>query len=135
MKASRPSVRMTIADYITRQIDIQTSSGKSQREIAAAIGYEKPNILSMFKSGDAKIPLDKIPKFAKALNVDAAFLFRLAIQQYWADDLDTVAEIFGTVLTKNERDLIEYVRHVSKEEDPPLTADIKRKVKEAYRDT
>ena len=101
-----PFADMKIADFIARQIEIVGTSalgrpGKTQREIAAELGYDKPNMISMFKTGMAKVPLEKVPALAKAINVDPAFLFRLALQQYWPDNLDTIAEIFGTICTKN----------------------------------
>lgn len=104
---------------------------RTQRQIAAEIGYEKPNMISMFKRGEAKIPLDKIPALAKALNVDPAFMFRLAVQQYWPDMHKAIADIFGTVLTKNETRTIELIRRSTKGSDPDLTHDLKRKLKAA----
>ena len=81
-----------------------------------------------------KIPLDKIPALAKALNVDAAFMFKLAVQQYWPDMGKAIAEIFGTVLTKNETKMIELIRRLTKGSDPELTHRAKRKLKAAFRD-
>ena len=37
----------------------------------------------MFKRGEVKVPLNKIPLLAKAINADPAHLFRLALEQYW----------------------------------------------------
>ena len=133
-RAGMPYADMPLAQYISKQIDVQASLGKNQRQIAAEIGYEKPNMISMFKRGEAKVPLDKIPALAKALGVDAAFLFKLAIQQYWPDMGKVIAEIFGTVLTKNETKMIELIRTLTKGSDPELTHRAKRKLKAAFRD-
>ena len=133
-RVGMPYADMPLAQYISKQIDVQASMGKNQRQIAAEIGYEKPNMISMFKRGEAKVPLDKIPALAKALNVDAAFLFKLAIQQYWPEMGKAIAEIFGTILTKNETKMIELIRHVTKGSDPDLTHDLERKLKAAFRD-
>jgi transcriptional regulator with XRE-family HTH domain len=133
-KAGMPYADAPIAEYLTKQIDVQASLGKNQRQIAAEIGYEKPNMISMFKRGEAKVPLDKIPALARALNVDPALLFRLAIQQYWPELLKSVAEIFGTVLTKNEVEIIKHIRAVTKGSDPDLTTDLERKLKAAFKD-
>ena len=129
-----PYADMPLAQYISKQIDVQVSMGKNQRQIAQEIGYEKPNMISMFKRGEAKVPLDKIPALAKALNVDAAFMFKLAVQQYWPDMGKAIAEIFGTVLTKNETKMIELIRRLTKGSDPELTHRAKRKLKAAFRD-
>ncbi len=129
-----PYADMPLAQYISKQIDVQASLGKNQRQIAVEIGYEKPNMISMFKRGETKVPLDKIPALAKALNVDAAFMFKLAVQQYWPDMGKAIAEIFGTVLTKNETKMIELIRRLTKGSDPELTHRAKRKLKAAFRD-
>ena len=129
-----PYADMPIAQYISKQVDVQVSMGKTQRQIAQEIGYDKPNMISMFKRGEAKVPLDKIPLLAQSLSVDAAFLFKLAVQQYWPDLGKAIAEIFGTVLTRNETKMIETIREVTKGSDPDLTRDLERKLKAAFRD-
>lgn len=132
-RAGMPYAEMPIALYISKQIDVQASMGKTQREIAQEIGYEKPNMISMFKRGEAKVPLDKIPALAKALNVDPAFLFKMAIQQYWPDIGEAIAEIFGTVLTRNETKIIEIIRHAAKGTDPNITAEHERGLKALFK--
>lgn len=133
-RAGMPYADMPLAQYISKQIDVQVSMGKNQRQIAHEIGYEKPNMISMFKRGEAKVPLDKIPALAKALNVDPAFLFKLAIQQYWPEMGQAIAEIFGTILTRNETKMIELIRSLTKGSDPELTHRVKRKLKAAFSD-
>src|SRR5665213_896059 len=129
-----PYAHEPIAEYLSKQIDITVSLGKNQREIASEIGYDKPNMISMFKRGEAKVPLEKIPSLAKALNVDPAFMFRLGLQQYWPGAQKAIADIFGTVLTKNEAERIEYERSLLKGEDVRLTPDLQRKLKAAFKD-
>lgn len=129
-----PYADMPLAQYLSKQIDVQASMNKNQRQIAQEIGYEKPNMISMFKRGEAKVPLDKIPALAKALNVDPAFMFKLAVQQYWPDMGKAIAEIFGTVLTRNETKMIELIRETTKGSDPELSRDLERKLKAAFRD-
>jgi transcriptional regulator with XRE-family HTH domain len=108
-----------IAKYLDRQIE--TLKGiKTQREIAAEIGYDKPNMISMFKRGEVRVPLEKIPALAKALHVDAGHLFRLALEQYWPDMGATIMEIFGRVVTANEEQiLIRPWREATDNRDPP----------------
>jgi transcriptional regulator with XRE-family HTH domain len=83
---------------------------KSQREIAAEVGYDKPNMLSMIKYGDSRVPLDKIPPLAKALEVEVAHLFRLALEQYWPELHKTLADVGIDALTKGEAEVIKIVR-------------------------
>lgn len=119
IKPGMPFSNSRIAVYLTKQIDALQGM-KSQREIAADIGYEKPNMISMFKRGEAKVPIDKIPALAKSINVDPAFLFRLAMEQYWPDLSEAVSAVFGDIITKNERDLLKKVRSWTKNTDPKL---------------
>lgn len=122
-KPGMPYADSRIAKYLSKQID--TLSGrKSQREIAQEIGYDKPNMISMFKRGECKIPLDKVPALAKSIEADPAFLFRLAMEQFWPEGVSPINTIFGTVLTKNETEIIMYIRQESGETDPALTPEL-----------
>lgn len=56
-KPGMPYSETSMARYLTKQIDA-LSGIKNQREIAAEIGYDKPNMISMFKRGETKVPLD-----------------------------------------------------------------------------
>ena len=89
-----PFADSAIAKYIDKKID-ELKGVKTQREIAAEIEYDKPNMISMFKRGEARVPLDKIPLLSKALGVDPAHMFRLALEQYWPDRGDIIAKLFG----------------------------------------
>lgn len=113
-----PFKETAISRYLTKQIDA-LSGVKSQRTIALELGYKKPNIISMFKSGTAPIPLDKIPPLARSLHVDAAHLFRLALQQYWPSLKDTVEKTLGNIATANEEELfLKRWRAATKDMDP-----------------
>lgn len=104
-KAGMPYANAPIARYLDKQIDALKGI-KTQREIATEVGYEKPNIISMFKRGEAKVPLDKIPALAKALHVDPTHLFRLAMQQYWPGLGEAIETVFGRIATPNEEAIL-----------------------------
>ncbi|WP_370163082.1 hypothetical protein [Limimaricola soesokkakensis] len=70
---------MTVAEYLEAAIRV---SGKTQREIAIATGYTKPNVISMMKTGQTKVPIEKIPALAAATGVEVAPFLRLALQEY-----------------------------------------------------
>jgi transcriptional regulator with XRE-family HTH domain len=118
-KPGMPFADSRIAGYLTKQIDALLGR-KSQRQIAQEIGYDKPNMISMFKRGEARVPLDKIPLLAKSLNVDPAFLFRLGMEQYW-QDLRVVNEVFGTVVSRSEAEIITAIREIVGDADPKFT--------------
>lgn len=96
-------------------------SSKTQREIAKEIGYENPNVLSMMKHGDAKVPFEKVPALAKALNVDPGHLMRLAIEQYWPGLLDVIKRIFGNIVSENEMTLVSELRKAFHDTDPTFS--------------
>lgn len=127
-KPGFPFAETKIAVYLTKQIDALQGQ-KNQREIAAEIGYEKPNMISMFKRGEAKVPLDKIPLLAKALHVDTGHLFRLAMEQYWPELAEAVKSAFGNTVSENEFKLVEMVRSLSENGDPSFTRDDLREIK------
>ena len=53
------AMKNNLANYISLKID-HLKGVKNQREIAKEIGYDHPNMISMFKYGEAKIPLVKV---------------------------------------------------------------------------
>lgn len=113
-----PGARVELAEFVGKQIDrVIASTGKSQREIAHEAGFTTPNSLSMIRTGTLKLPLDRVPALAAALNVDPAFLFRLAAAQQWRSSNieEVISQVFGHVLTKDEVKLIDIWRRLSKE--------------------
>lgn len=99
------------------------SHRKTQAEIASDAGFANANMLSMLKSGKNKVPLDRVPSLAKALEVDPAYLMRLALDQaVGATAAKAITEIFGTPATENERGWLAELRDVSDNSDPRLTA-------------
>ena len=123
----RPFAHTKVTQLISRQID-KLASRKSQREIASEVGYDKPNMLSMIKYGDSRLPLDKVPIFAKALELDVGFLFRNALEQYWPD-LNKVLQDAGVeVLSKSEKQLFKRLHDEFVEE--PMPALSEKQIKE-----
>lgn len=119
---TKPFEGSPLAKFVeTRVLELQDR--KSQAEIAAEAGYTTPNNIAMLKSGATKLALNRVPLLAKALDCDAAFLFRLALQQPGREmTARVVGEIFGAVLTRNEVAWIEEIREVSGNSDPHPTA-------------
>lgn len=105
----------TVADFITHQIKL---SGKSQAEIARELGYDKPNIITMFKQGKTRIPLDKIGAIADALGINPALLLKKVMGEYMPGTLASLQRVLkGLELTQNELELIEAYRRVSAGKD------------------
>jgi transcriptional regulator with XRE-family HTH domain len=103
--------RPTVAEFIARSID---ASGKSQKEIAKACGWPKPNFVSMLKTGESKLPFDKIGPLAEVLGVEPVYLTWLVMQEYMPDTLRSIEHaIRGVWLTDLERNLIEAYRDLT----------------------
>lgn len=68
-----------VADFIANQIQ---AIGKSQIKISEEAGFDKPNIITMMKQGKTKVPLEKIPALARALEVEPFILVRMCFKEY-----------------------------------------------------
>ena len=76
-------------------------SGLSNAQIAEAVGVN-PNVIAMWANG-AKIPTNRIPALAKALDIDLTQLFVSTCLQFDRELLETFEEVFGYMLTPAER--------------------------------
>ncbi|MBP9184424.1 MAG: helix-turn-helix transcriptional regulator [Fuscovulum sp.] len=96
---------------------------KTQAEIASEAGFANANMMTFLKNGRNKVPLDRVPSLAKALEVDPAYLMRLALDQaVGATAAKAITDIFGTPSTENERGWLAELRDASDNSDPRLTA-------------
>lgn len=79
--------------------------------------------MTFLKNGKNKIPLDRVPSLAKALEVDPALLMRLALDQSIGKmAAKAITDIFGSPVTANERAWLDELREASDGKDPRLTA-------------
>ena len=109
---------ITVAEFLTRKI---YESGQFQHDIATAIGYDKPNIITMFKQGKTKVPLNVVGPLAKVLDIDPIYLFRLVMSEYCPDTFQAVEKCLGsTILTKRETTWIEKFRKRTLYGDPEV---------------
>jgi hypothetical protein len=110
--------KMTVAQFLTIKID---ESGKTQKEIATEIGYDAANLITMFKQGLTKLPLNTVGPIARALDVDPVYLLRLAFNEYFPETFEAVEHALGTTfITENERKLVELYRSYTNNEDPEM---------------
>lgn len=131
---SKPYEKTDLARFLRKRID-QLAPRKTRNEIAAEVGFNRPNILSMLKAGEAKLPLDRVPAMAKALEADPAYLFRMALEQHFRSDVaDAIASIFGDIVSDNEREWLQLIRETSGNTDPALTADRRKKLERICKD-
>lgn len=107
--------RITVAEFIADRLAILD---KTQREVAEQCGFETPNVVTMFKQGRMKVPLDRIGPLAMALDVDPAHLLRLAMGEYMPETWHSIEEILhSTILTANELELVRKFRELTGDSD------------------
>ncbi|MCP8884502.1 helix-turn-helix domain-containing protein [Devosia sp. XJ19-1] len=121
MPATKPYADTRLPAYIEKRI-LELRPIKSQAEIATETGFPNPNMISMLKSGAIRVPLDRVPALAEALQVDPARLLQLALEQ-WAGSAAARAfdRIFETVVSKNEVGWLSEIRDASDHTDPVMT--------------
>ena len=123
-KPGMPFADSAIAKYIDKKID-ELKGVKTQREIAAEIGYEMPNIISMFKRGESRVPLDKSLCFRRLWASTRLICFELALEQYWPDRGDIIAKLFGRLASENEEEIfLKPWRKATRNADPETAVKI-----------
>jgi transcriptional regulator with XRE-family HTH domain len=117
----RPYADSDLAAFIAKRV--LELRPKSQIDIAQEAGFQNANFISMLKNGAAKLPLDRVLALAAALDCDPKRLFLLALQQRGNETEKTaIADIFGTVVTRNEVIWLKELRDASGRSDPSLTS-------------
>ena len=95
---------------------------KTQAEIASEAGFPNANMMTFLKNGRNKVPIDRVPSLAKALEVDSAYLMRLALDQaVGSTAAKAIVDIFGTPATVNEQGWLAELRDASDNSDPRIT--------------
>ncbi|MDG4649358.1 XRE family transcriptional regulator [Roseibacterium sp. SDUM158017] len=80
MTKSSPYPDIRLSKFAMRRV-LELKTKKSQREIATEAGFRHPNMLSLIKSGASKVPLDRVPALAGALEADPKYVFLMALEQ------------------------------------------------------
>lgn len=121
MSASKPFADTRLPAFLEKRI-LALRPTRTQAEIAAQAGFINPNMISLIKSGTVRLPLDRVPAMAEALEVDPARLLQLALEQ-WAGSAaaQAFATIYQTTVTRNEAGWLEAIREASDNKDPAIT--------------
>ncbi|WAR43528.1 helix-turn-helix domain-containing protein [Methylomonas rapida] len=101
--------KLEVAGFLERIINRSTYS---QKEIAEMCGFNTPNIITMLKQGSTKVPVEKIPALAKALDIDRVEFFELVMKNYRPKEYEVIVEIFGEPISDAERAIIKLLRQV-----------------------
>lgn len=110
-----------IADFIVKR---QSELGMTNREIADAVGYHHPNMITMIRKGKTRLPIDKVQRFAAALGVDPVWLLRSVLKEYTPETLVVIEQCLGPLTTNNERCVLEVWRHATERADPLISNEL-----------
>lgn len=125
----RIATKLTVARFLETKF---ASTEIRQNRIAKQIGYDNPNVLTMFKQGKTKLPLNKVGPLAKALQTDPVHLLRLVMGEYMPDTWESLQEVVGTSLvTKKELELLQAVRHATGGHDLIVTGEVRNAIFDA----
>jgi len=118
----KPYQDTRLAKFISQRV-MELRPKKSQIEISVEAGFVSQNMVAMLKSGSSKLPLDRVPSLARALECDPAYLLRLTLEQVVGDTAaHALVEIMGTPVTRNELGWLNEIREASDHSDPRMTA-------------
>ena len=117
-KAGRPQGKtlkgpsFALAEWLNQNLNSLTSL--TNEEIATKLGYTSPNIISMWRTGRTRVPLDRLPGLCEILNVDISYLLPLWIEQYGKDKAySLVLHAIKNSVSDSELQLVEAVRETS----------------------
>jgi hypothetical protein len=128
----RPYADTRLVKYLERRVS-DLRSTKTQIAIASEAGFRAPNMLAMIKGGSTKLPIDRVPGLAKALDCDPAMLFRMAFEQLAQDTTSlAISQIFGAIVTENEAAWLEAIREASNNSDASLTAKAQKGIRAIF---
>ncbi|NDR55480.1 helix-turn-helix transcriptional regulator [Pseudoruegeria sp. M32A2M] len=95
------------AAFLTTAIE---HSGLTQREIAQRAGFAKPNVLSMMKTGETKVPIERILALAEACGADPIDFARIAMREYHPEVWGTLNLVFDPKLTDRDISVLRILR-------------------------
>lgn len=99
-RPTKPTVQSELGAMIER-------SGRTHKQIARDAGFPRPNVISMMKSGEMKVPLDKAPGLARACGGDPVAFTRLVMEEYEPQAWAVLLETLGKPLSRAERALLD----------------------------
>ena len=106
----------TAAQWLSDQ---QSIANMSDQDLADALGYRSAKVIGMFKTGQMKVPLNKVPQLANALATSPASLMRRLLHDADPGLLHVVELCMGSLcLSDGEQMLIEAIRKADPGSEP-----------------
>jgi hypothetical protein len=112
-ESARTGPTYQLAEFLNRNWDEKV--GRTNDDVAMELGYKSSNIISMWRTGRTRIPLDKLPDLARLMKLNLADLLPMCLEQQWGDRPDCAAlseRIKAVLVTDAEAELIKVVRNV-----------------------
>jgi hypothetical protein len=89
----------------------QTELNITDAELGNALGFEKPNVITLIKTGVMRMPLSKVPALAQALNLPASELLETLMRDTMPEVFEVIQQVYQPmVLTDTESRLIKHLR-------------------------
>jgi DNA-binding Xre family transcriptional regulator len=128
-KTIKTGETFALAEWFNKNVDHLTDL--TNEELAAKLGYTRPNIISMWRTGRTKIPLDRLAPLCDALKVDLAYLLPLWIEQYGGAEANArVLKVLRNTVSDSEMALVETARQITAGRDFALKPDAFEKLRE-----
>ncbi len=106
-----PHVTPTLAQQIATQ---QKAMAISNKALAAALGYDSPQVITLIKDGRMRVPMNKARALADALDLEPGEVMRQLLRETSPELLESVEECMGPlVMTPPEVRLIGKLREVA----------------------
>lgn len=99
-----------VAQFISHRIQVL---GKPQIDISREAGFDKPNIITMIKQGNTKLPLAKVGHMANALETDPVALLKLCIRTYYPETWQAIETLFDSALSEDELTMVRALRSIA----------------------
>lgn len=116
-------VNIKVSDFIIKR---QKELELPNTDLANALGYDNQNVIAMIRKGRVRVPLHQIMSLASVLQVDSIWFFKLVMSEYKPEALEAIEQCFGSLVTQNERRLLEVWRANTDGNDPEITDELKK---------
>jgi hypothetical protein len=109
-ESARTGPTYQLAEFLNHNWDEKV--GRTNEDVAQELGYRAANLISMWRTGKTRIPLEKMPDIARLMKVDIALLLPLWLEQQWGDrdDGGNLRAIFERFATVREGELLAALR-------------------------
>ncbi|MCR9222912.1 MAG: helix-turn-helix domain-containing protein [Hyphomonas sp.] len=116
-----------LAEWFNKNVDFLTDLTNEQ--LAEKLGYTRPNIISMWRTGRTRIPLDRLVPLSQILKVDISFMLPLWVEQYGGGEAyAAVMKALNNSVSDNEMKLVEALRQTTKGRDFSVKKDAAKKL-------